>query len=157
LQQVARTGDSLNGSTISTVYFYGTVSGTGSVSPDTSFTGLNNLGQVAFAFTLADGTDGVAIWTKPVGVPGDYNENGVVDAADYVLWRKNNNTAVTLPNDATPGTSPADYDVWRAHFGQAAGSGTGASATTAIPEPATFVLLLLGVLALLARRRANVS
>jgi hypothetical protein len=44
-----------------------------------------------------------------------------VDAADYVAWRKNNNTAVTLPNDSTPGTSPADYDVWRAHFGHAAG------------------------------------
>jgi hypothetical protein len=155
LQQVARTGDSLNGSTISTVYFYGTVSGTGSVSPDTSFTGLNNLGQVAFAFTLADGTDGVAIWTKSVGVPGDYNENGVVDAADYVLWRKNNNTAVTLPNDATPGTSPADYDVWRAHFGQPPGSGSGANAHAAVPEPATSVLLILATVGWCIRRRQH--
>ena len=73
----------------------------------------------------------------PLGVPGDYNNNGVVDAADYVAWRKNNNTAVTLPNDATPGTSAADYSVWRAHFGQKAGSGSSVVGATsgAIPEP----------------------
>ena len=84
---------------------------------------------------------------------GDYNNNGTVDAADYVLWRKNNNTAVTLPNDATPGTSPADYTVWRSHFGQPPGSGSGASANAAIPEPATFLLLMFGVAGWCLRRR----
>jgi hypothetical protein len=142
LQQVARTGDSLNGSTITTVYYFGTVIGTGSVSPDTSFTGLNSLGQVAFAYTLADGTDGVAIWTKPAGVPGDYNNNGTVDAGDYVLWRKHNNTATTLPNDSTPGTDSSDYNVWRSHFGQPVGSGSLSS--TAAPEPSCLLLLILG-------------
>ena len=28
------------------------------------------------------------ITAAPEGVPGDYNANGTVDAADYVLWRK---------------------------------------------------------------------
>lgn len=75
--------------------------------------------------------------------PGDYNLNGIVDAADYVVWRKNNNTAITLPNDLTPGTvTQADYDVWRAHFGQLAGNGSGAFANAALPEPTTAVLLL---------------
>src|SRR4029077_16265594 len=41
LQQVARTGDSLLGSTISTVYFFGMVNASTNVSPDTSNTGLN--------------------------------------------------------------------------------------------------------------------
>jgi probable HAF family extracellular repeat protein len=80
----------------------------------------------------------------PIPLPGDYNANGRVDAADYVLWRKNNNTAVTLSNDATPGTSPADYTVWRSHFGQPPGSGSDASANTAVPEPATYLLLMFG-------------
>ncbi|HVT29348.1 MAG TPA: PEP-CTERM sorting domain-containing protein [Lacipirellulaceae bacterium] len=48
---------------------------------------------------------------------GDYNNDGVVDGADYVVWRKNLGASVTLPNDATPGTvTQADYDDWRANF-----------------------------------------
>jgi hypothetical protein len=63
---------------------------------------------------------------------GDYNFNGSVDAADYVTWRKGLGTLYT----------PTNYTVWRAHFGQNAGSGTGTSVTSTIPEPATWMLLL---------------
>ena len=142
LQQVARTGDSLNGSTITSVFFYGTMPSTITVSPETSATGLNNLGQVAFAYSLADGTDGVAIWTPPAGVPGDYNNNGTVDAADYVLWRKGG----PLANEVdTPGTlNAADYTAWRTRFGNSgSGSGAGTSAHAAVPEPSTLVLMIL--------------
>ena len=45
--------------------------------------------------------------------PGDHNGDGTVDAADYVAWRKNDGTQT-------------GYDVWRAHFGETAGVGTGA-------------------------------
>ncbi|MEX2306575.1 MAG: hypothetical protein WD738_03230 [Pirellulales bacterium] len=82
-------------------------------------------------------------------VPGDYNDDGVVDAADYVVWRKHNNTMTTLPNDSTPGeVNDADYNQWRAHFGQTAGAGaTGsASANPAVPEPTSILLLLIGVM-----------
>ena len=66
------------------------------------------------------------------GSAGDYNSNGTVDAADYVLWRKN------------PGGFPADaYATWRSHFGQSPGSGAGAIANAAVPEPATLVLLIV--------------
>jgi endo-1,4-beta-xylanase len=87
-----------------------------------------------------------------VSAPGDYNQNGTLDAADYVAWRKDNNTAVTLPNDATPGTSATDYTVWRANFGQIAGSGSSASANAAVPEPATFVLLMFAAAGWYLRR-----
>jgi PEP-CTERM motif len=86
---------------------------------------------------------------------GDYNNNGIVDAADYTLWRKNNNTAVTLPNDSTPGTSAGDYDVWRAHFGRTNGNGAGAiaeSSSAPVPEPATLGLLYLAVAGWCLRR-----
>jgi len=79
----------------------------------------------------------------PSAVVGDYNGNGVVDAADYVMWRKNEGTTNTLPNDPIGGTiGPAQYDQWRAHFGQTAGSGSGIDANAAVPEPATPVLLV---------------
>jgi hypothetical protein len=44
---------------------------------------------------------------------GDYNDNTIVDAADYVLWRKGG----PLENDPTPGVQPGDYNYWRARFG----------------------------------------
>ena len=86
----------------------------------------------------------------PQPVAGDYNGNGSVDAADYVLWRKGG----TLANEVdTPGTvNAADYTAWRARFGNPSGSGLG---TTAIPEPATSVLFVLGLAALPMNRRRN--
>src|SRR3954447_13936782 len=56
--------------------------------------------------------------TPAVALP-DYNGNGIVDAADYVLWRKGG----PLLNDATPGVDPDDYTTWRSQFGNS-GSGT---------------------------------
>ena len=38
------------------------------------------------------------------GLTGDYNQNGTVDAADYVVWRKNQGTTNTMPNDLVGGT-----------------------------------------------------
>ena len=101
-----------------------------------------------------------AIWRGMFGQTGfgraaDGSVNQAVDAADYVLWRKNNNTAITLPNDATPGTDQSDYTVWRAHFGQSGGSGAGANTNAAVPEPAAAIMLMVAVaVACLLRRLA---
>jgi hypothetical protein len=77
-----------------------------------------------------------------VGLAGDYNNNGVVDAADYTVWRKGLGTTYMQ----------ADYDVWRAHFGETAGSGAGSTANVPVPEPATMLLFLAGALISLIRR-----
>jgi T5SS/PEP-CTERM-associated repeat protein len=81
-------------------------------------------------------------------VPGDFNGNGVVDAADYTVWRDSlGRTGTGLPADADKnGTvDAADYSVWKTNFGHtASGSGAGAgshgSALGAVPEPTTGVL-----------------
>jgi hypothetical protein len=84
-------------------------------------------------------------------VPGDYNNNGTVDGADYVQWRKGG----PLANEVdTPGTvNQQDYVEWRMRFGNpGAGSGLG---TAPIPEPGACVLaalVLCGLLALRGRR-----
>lgn len=77
-----------------------------------------------------------------IDLPGDYNADGVVDAADYGVWRDSQGDAAgTLPND-TDGSviGPDQYATWLAGFG----SGAGANSAT-IPEP-TAALLLLTVL-----------
>jgi hypothetical protein len=78
-------------------------------------------------------------------LPGDYNNNGVVDAADYALWRANQGTNHAIPNDPIGGTiGAAQFAQWRAHFGQTAGSGSGAIVSGgAVPEPATLGLMIL--------------
>jgi|tagenome__1003787_1003787.scaffolds.fasta_scaffold20920625_3 hypothetical protein len=75
------------------------------------------------------------------GVQGDYNGNGVVDMADYVLWRNGG----PLQNEVNSvGTvDSTDYDAWRARFGNTSGSGSGL-ASAAVPEPSSLLLLVIG-------------
>ena len=95
----------------------------------------------------------VRVTTNAVSLPGDYNHNGVVDAADYVLWRTNQGSSNVLTNDPIGGTiGTAQYNQWRAHFGQSAGSGASAVATAAVPEPSTTVLLMFAAAGLCLRR-----
>jgi hypothetical protein len=79
----------------------------------------------------------------PPGSNGDHNGDGTVDAADYVLWRK---------NPAAFGDA-AGYDDWRTNFGAMVNIGAGGS--SAVPEPASaiFAAFLLAVLAV--PRRAS--
>jgi hypothetical protein len=72
-------------------------------------------------------------------IPGDYNVDGIVSAADYVAWRNGFGTIYTQQH----------YETWRAHFGQTASGGRLASigmvAPTGVPEPSGTVLMLAGV------------
>lgn len=60
-----------------------------------------------------------------IGPPaGDYNNDAVVDAADYTVWRDNLGTSVALPGDITPNkVSSDDYLVWKNNFGATSGNG----------------------------------
>jgi pectate lyase len=98
------------------------------------------------------GNNLVLFFGTPV-LAGDYNNDGAVNAADYVVWRRAFGNGGTLANEtASPGVvDQADYDAWRARFG-ASGSGAGAS-TSAVPEPATAVLFTFALGGLVSRRR----
>ncbi|QDU89412.1 PEP-CTERM motif protein [Pirellulimonas nuda] len=91
--------------------------------------------------------------TGPLGVPGDFNEDGAVDAADYTVWRDNLGVETSLPNGVDTGgpVGQADYDLWVAGFGGPAPAA--ASAGAAVPEPSTLGLLAAGCLGVAALRR----
>jgi hypothetical protein len=80
-------------------------------------------------------------------VPGDYNGNRVVDAADYILWRKTFGSRADHTADGSGDgvITEADYTIWRERFGNTQAPAAGSFA--AIPEGAT--LLLLGTAALI--------
>lgn len=85
-------------------------------------------------------------WTSAIPLaprlPGDYNGDNVVSAADYTFWRNSLGQAITLPNDETPGAvSEADYVVWKAHFGDS----ITVESNAATPEPASWSLLIAAV------------
>ncbi len=120
-----------------TLIDYGTISG--SLASLGTPTGPSN-----FKYGLID--TGSAIDLR-VSILGDFNFDAVVDGADYAVWRNGLGTIYI----------PTDYDVWRAHFGEVAGSGSGFGAGAAIPEPAAAALVLCGMLTLVCwRRRAAV-
>jgi hypothetical protein len=94
---------------------------------------------------LNDGIDtGIDVgWGEVVpgpdaGLDGDFNNDGVVDGADYVMWVKN------------PGANT--YEQWVENFGNTSGGG-GVGGSSA-PEPASFALVAMGLVALCFRRRA---
>jgi hypothetical protein len=87
-------------------------------------------------------------------IPGDYNHNGVVDAADYVVWRKGD---LVADSNGDTLVNQTDYDFWRARFGNGA-PGAGAGLTgSAVPEPAALTLLVIGLLATCSGRRAKLA
>jgi hypothetical protein len=118
---------------------------------NTATFGSGNPADLEFRFALADGTflSGPVNYVSTIPlVSGDYNQNGVVDAADYVVWRKNIG-APTLPNRGPRIAGPVgtiDYDFWRSRFG--ATSGSASSVSTEVPEPSTLMLLFVGCVGL---------
>jgi hypothetical protein len=70
------------------------------------------------------------------GLAGDYNSDGIVNTADYTVWRNNLGTLISLPNEIVSfgAVTQEDYDVWKAHYGDAAAAGTGGGAMLAAAQ-----------------------
>ena len=90
-------------------------------------------------------------------LPGDYNGDGVADAADYTVWRstfgQNVPAGTGADSDGNGVIDQADYDFWSLHFGQTVGSLPGAGAAAAVPEPTTAMLALFATLLVAGRAR----
>jgi hypothetical protein len=102
-----------------------------------------------FRIGISTNTDGAQIYQidnfrlvslVPEGLPGDFNNDGAVDAADYVVWRKSDG-------------SQEGYDDWRTNFGRTSGGGPVAGGASAVPEPASGALMIFAVAAMSWKRR----
>jgi hypothetical protein len=83
----------------------------------------------------------------PPGQLGDFTDDGKVDAADYVVWRKNTSNG-PLPNDDELTTQAERYNLWRTNFGNMSTPGGG----NAVPEPGSLAGLLAAMASLLLWR-----
>jgi hypothetical protein len=103
--------------------------------------GSGNNGDLKFFITdpLGEELPGKIQYVTTGGLPGDYNNNGIVDTADYVVWRKSNINGQQGYND------------WRTNYGRTSGSGS--AVASSVPEPSLLgVLVAAGILGLVRRR-----
>ena len=93
-----------------------------------------------FTRSLSESEIQTLVNIAPPGVEGDYNADGRVDAADYVVWRK---------NPEAFGGDPGGYNTWRTNFGRMAA----AAGQSAVPEPGCFALAFILIGGVVLRRR----
>jgi autotransporter-associated beta strand protein len=89
----------------------------------------------------------VATFVVPPLLIGDYNSNGVVDAADYTVWRNALGTSTVLNNrdPANMGNvSQNDYASWKTNFGATLPGAGSLNSSGSVPEPVSLVMLLMG-------------
>jgi hypothetical protein len=84
--------------------------------------------------------------------PGDYNEDGTVNAADSIIWRKALGQSNMSPSgfladgDGDGQVDEDDYNLWRTNYGETTARGSFGSA--GVPEPATWLMLVVASLPL---------
>ena len=110
---------------------------------------LSDISPPQSTFPLFLATDGTSITltSVPAFALGDYNFNGVVDAADYTVWANTfGQTGLGLPADGNGNLTvdAADYTIWANNFGLMSAS------PSPVPEPSSIVLSALGLIGLLA-------
>lgn len=114
--------------------------------------------DLAFSFLLTsdiagNGFAGVVRYLS--GVAGDYNGDGMVNLADYTVWRDTLGSTTDLRADGnnSGGIEAGDYSVWKSNFGLGSGGALVAS-NSQVPEPASLVLVsVLLAIGVAARRR----
>jgi hypothetical protein len=101
-------------------------------------------GMLPVDVMFTNGTRALLSWTDtPERIAGDANDDGKVDAADYVVWRKNIGQTVLsgygADADGDRFIGEGDYHAWRTNFGRVQVGG----ALVAVPEPG--LLHLIGI------------
>jgi autotransporter-associated beta strand protein len=90
-------------------------------------------------------------------LPGDYNFNGIVDAADYTVWRNllgQEGTGLVADGNHDDRVDEADYGIWKSHFGSTLGSsGQAGGESSVVPEPHSLALIGTVCLSLVALTR----
>ncbi|WP_425398732.1 beta strand repeat-containing protein [Aeoliella sp.] len=105
---------------------------------------------------LVDGTLSISA----LGLQGDFNGDGVVNLADYTIWRNNlgaPETALSAGSGNNSGlVDSGDYDLWKSNFGAVAAAANAVGSAN-VPEPSSIVLLtaICGCGALAIRRRVK--
>jgi hypothetical protein len=105
--------------------------------------------------TWFDGVGYSLVSPKTPELAGDFNLDGIVDTADYTLWRDHlgdpTEASINYRGDGSNGVDDADFSFWKLHFGDSV-EGSAGSLGGIVPEPAHIMMLIQILMTLSARR-----
>lgn len=83
--------------------------------------------------------------TIPVVLPGDFNNDSLVNLADYTVWRDSlgatDESVINNAGDGFGGVDAGDYAVWKRNFGLS--SAASSALLAKVPEPKTLVIVVI--------------
>jgi hypothetical protein len=110
-----------------------------------------------YLWDVVYGSQNVVLSVIGLGLAGDYNGDGTVNAADYTVWRNSLGSANSNADGNGSGLVDAnDYLVWKNHYGQTA-SGASLGNLGNVPEPSACILSLIAAMGVMLARRGRAS
>jgi hypothetical protein len=104
--------------------------------------------DVSFEFQIGGNTaatTGIVMYGPLLA--GDFNRDSIVDAGDYVLWRKMSGQQVARGTSADGNgdgnIDNVDYQLWKSNFGSTLIGAAAGAGINAVPEPTAISLLIL--------------
>ena len=92
----------------------------------------------------------IEVYGTEAKLPGDFNDDGLVNALDFTVWRNNiGGPPSALQNNVDDGLiGQAHYLTWSTHYGETfesyfgftPGAGSGSGGVRSVPEPTAFIL-----------------
>ncbi|WP_425395234.1 PEP-CTERM sorting domain-containing protein [Aeoliella sp.] len=126
--------------------------------------GAGSVNDLTFQFLVAGETEpmtGIVVFGDlpdlTQGLEGDFNGDGFVNLADYVVWRNNlgapDESVINNVGDGLNGVDAGDYVIWKDNFGISTGAAISVGPSK-VPEPGSVsLLLILGAIISLIRKR----
>jgi beta-glucanase (GH16 family) len=99
--------------------------------------------------------DYVRVWQPQTGLSGDYNNDGLIDAADAVVWRKTmGQNGIDLDADGSGNGTVGleDYEVWTRNFADSSLPASASIAVLHVPEPGAAMSMAIGLMLVCARQ-----
>jgi uncharacterized protein YjbI with pentapeptide repeats len=103
---------------------------------------FNNFGQLAFWASFTDGTQGVFVSNAVAQIPGDFNHDGIVDAADLSQWQGDFGLNADSDADHDGDSDGADFLIWQRQLSSGFGD---YSVVDTVPESASWSLLVFAL------------
>jgi hypothetical protein len=113
-----------------------------------------------FQWSVAYNDGSIVLSVAGLGLAGDYDKNGTVDAADYIVWRGSmgeTGSGLAADGNGDMVVNQDDYTLWRGNFGKTSAGTASAAAVSSVPEPTSAWVGLIAACGLALYRKQRYS